>query len=110
MNRWLSVLTRGITDETAHLLKKYSLRASPYTRHRRANLEVELKRYHEKQEAIRQLFEYEESQNLPESERLTHDPYANEPAILEPSPRKKAYVDIRGIESIVRNLKHKGEL
>lgn len=69
-----------------------------------------MKRYEQKQAAIRALFEFEEKHNVPSSERLTFDPYADEPAIPEPSPRKKPYVDIRGVESTVRDLKHRGEL
>lgn len=69
-----------------------------------------MKRYREKEEAIRQLYSYEEEHNIPEEERLTLDAYAGIPEILEPSPRKKPYVDIRGIESIVKDLKYRGKL
>jgi len=69
-----------------------------------------MKRYTQKQAAIQKLFEYEEKHKLPANERLTHDPYKDEPAITVPSPRKKAYVDIRGVESKVRDLKRKGEI
>lgn len=69
-----------------------------------------MKRYREKQNAIEQLYAYKVDHNIPEYERLTHDPYAEIPEIIEPSPRKKPYVDIRGIESTVRDLKHRGKL
>lgn len=69
-----------------------------------------MKRYSEKQKAIATLFDYEEKHNVPEAERLTHDPYADIPEIPEPSPRKKPYVDIRGVESIVRDLKYRGKI
>ena len=69
-----------------------------------------MKRYNEKQAAIRSLFDYEESNGIPENERLTFDPYADISAIPEPSPRKKPYVDIRGVETKVKQLKHNGDL
>jgi len=69
-----------------------------------------MKRYTQKQEAIRELFEYEEKNNIADSGRLTHDPYKDIPEIPEASPRKKPYVDIRRIESKVRDLKHNGEI
>ena len=65
-----------------------------------------MKRYNEKQAAIRKLFDIEESNNIPENQRLTFDPYANIPTILEPSPRKKPYVDIRVIESKVKTFEY----
>lgn len=64
-----------------------------------------MKRYNQKQTAIKTLFDFEESNNIPASERLTFDPYADIPAIPEPSPRKKPYVDIRIVECRVRDLK-----
>jgi len=69
-----------------------------------------MKRYTQKQEAIRELFEYEEKNNIAENGRLTHDPYKDIPEIPDASPRKKPYVDIRRIESKVRHLKHSGEI
>ena len=69
-----------------------------------------MKRYHEKEKAIHTLFEYEEANNIPKNERLTLDPYADIPSITEPSPRKKAYVDIRIIEHRVKDLKYRGKL
>ena len=69
-----------------------------------------MKRYSEKQKAIHTLFDYEETNNIPQNERLTYDPYADIPEIQEPSPRKKPYVDIRIVESKVRDLKHQDEL
>ena len=61
--------------------------------------------YSDREKAIRKLFEYEESHNIPNNERLTYDPYKDIPEIPEASPRKKAYVDIRDVISIVKNLK-----
>lgn len=66
--------------------------------------------YSEKQKYIRELFNYEESHNIPENERLTYDPYKGIPEIPEPAPSKKAYVDIRDIVGRVKNLKYLGEL
>ena len=60
--------------------------------------------YREREEAIKKLFDYEEANNIPNSERLTMDPYADIPEIPEASPRKKPYVDIRDVRSIVRRL------
>lgn len=60
--------------------------------------------YWKREEAIKKLFEYEETHNVPKNERLTVDPYADIPEIPEASPRKKAYVDIRDVIAIVRNL------
>lgn len=69
-----------------------------------------MKRYNEKQKAIKTLFEYEEKNNISSNNRLTYDPYKDEPIILEPSPRKKPYVDIRRVESTVRELKRDDKL
>lgn len=60
--------------------------------------------YWKRQEAIKKLFEYEEKNNIPANQRLTVDPYANIPEILEASPRKKGYVDIREIIEHVKNI------
>lgn len=40
-----------------------------------------MKRYREKEEAIRQLYSYEEEHNIPEEERLTLDAYAGIPCL-----------------------------
>lgn len=66
--------------------------------------------YSEKQEYIKILFVYEESHNIPDSERLTYDPYKDIPSVTEPSPCKKPYVDIRTIVRHVKNLQYSGEL
>lgn len=66
--------------------------------------------YSEKQKYIKELFDYEESHNIPDNMRLTYDPYKDIPTIREPAPSKKAYVDIRAIVSKVKNLKYLGEL
>ena len=66
--------------------------------------------YSEKQKYIRELYNYEESHNAPDSMRLTYDPYKDVPEIPEPAPSKKAYVDIREIVNKVKNLKYLGEL
>jgi len=60
--------------------------------------------------AIKDLFNYEEANNTPEEYRLTTDPYKNIPEIPESSPRAKAYIDIRRIEGMVRDLKYRGEI
>lgn len=60
--------------------------------------------YWEREEAIRKLFAYEEANNIPDCDRLTTDPYADEPLIPEASPRKKAYVDIREVIARVKYL------
>lgn len=60
--------------------------------------------YWKREEAIKKLFEYEESHDIPEDQRLTMDPYADVPEIPEASPRKKAYVDIRDVIARVRDL------
>ncbi len=57
-------------------------------------------------EYIKKLFDYEEENDIPDSERLTYDPYKDEPDIPEASPRKKAYVDIRRIIGIVNDLEY----
>ena len=64
----------------------------------------------EKQKYINLLFMYEESHNIPSNERLTYDPYKDEPSIPEVSPAKKPYVDIRRIVSEVKNLKYLGKI
>ncbi len=69
-----------------------------------------MKRYSEKQKAIHILFDYEETNDIPKNERLTYDPYADVTEIPEPSPTKKPYVDIRNVESKVKDLKHLGKL
>jgi len=69
-----------------------------------------MKRYNEKQTAIRTLFDFEEANDISASERLTYDPYADISVIPEPSPRKKPYVDIRSIESKVKDLRYQGKL
>ncbi|MBR4344693.1 MAG: hypothetical protein IKP88_18660 [Lachnospiraceae bacterium] len=61
--------------------------------------------YWKREQAIKKLFDYEESHNIPKNERFTMDPYADNPAIKEPSPRKKGYVDIRDVIGIVEMLK-----
>ena len=66
--------------------------------------------YWEREKYIKILFDYEEAHHLPDSERLTHDPYADIPEIKEASPRKKAYVDIRAVIGRVKNLKEMGIL
>lgn len=66
--------------------------------------------YWEREKYIKMLFEYEESHNIPASERLTFDPYKDIPEIPEPSPRKKAYVDIRQLIGYVQNLKYNGKM
>ena len=66
--------------------------------------------YSEKQEYINLLFMYEESHNIPSDRRLTYDPYKDDPAIIEPAPSKKPYVDIRTIVSCVKHLRYIGEL
>lgn len=70
--------------------------------------EIKLKHYERKQNAIRELFAFEEERNIPEAERLTYDPYAGNLDALDPSPRKKAYVDIRRVESSVDDLRQRG--
>lgn len=52
--------------------------------------------YWEREEAIKKLYEYEESNNIPDDERLTFGAYAEYPEI-ETSPQKKMYIDIRNI-------------
>lgn len=66
--------------------------------------------YSDKQNYINKLFDYEESNNVPDKERLTYDPYKDNPAIPEPAPSKKAYVDIRSVVSLVRELRYLGKL
>ena len=61
--------------------------------------------YWKREKAIKKLFDYEESHNIPKNERFTMDPYADIPEISEASPRKKAYVDIRDAIGIVERLK-----
>jgi hypothetical protein len=68
------------------------------------------KSYSEKQKYVSELFNYEESHNIPNSMRLTYDPYKDVPEIPDPAPSKKAYVDIREIVNRVKNLKYLGEL
>lgn len=59
---------------------------------------------------INELFNYEETNNVSADQRLTYDQYANVDEIDTVSPRKKAYVDIRDVESVLKNLKHNGKL
>lgn len=72
--------------------------------------ETAMKRYREKQDAIKTLFEYEEKNDIPDEERLTYDPYKDIEEIPDPSPRKKAYVDIRWVEGKVSDLKYQGDI
>lgn len=69
-----------------------------------------MKRATERHETILTLFDYEEKNNVPENRRYTYDANANDPKIPYPDPRKKAYADIRHVESEVKDLKHKGKL
>lgn len=66
--------------------------------------------YWEREKYIKMLFEYEESHSIPDNERLTFDQYKDIPGISEPSPRKKAYVDIRQLIGYVQNLKYNGKM
>ncbi len=66
--------------------------------------------YSDKQKYINTLFDYEESNNVPDNERLTYDPYKDISSIPEPAPSKKAYVDIRSVVSLVRELRYLGKL
>ena len=63
-----------------------------------------------REKIIKELFNYEESNNIPKEQRLTFDPYADVDTIEEASPRKKAYVDIRDVEGKLSYLKHNGKL
>ena len=63
--------------------------------------------YSEREKAINELFDYEETYNIPEDKRLTEDAYAGIPSIPELSPRKKPYVDIRAVIRVVKDLKNK---
>lgn len=66
--------------------------------------------YWEREKYIKILFDYEEANNIPDNRRLTYDPYAGVPEIKNPSPRKKAYVDIRTVIGRVKDLKYNGLL
>lgn len=63
--------------------------------------------YWKREKAIKELFALEEEYDIPENERLTCDPYKD--IDCEPSPRKKAYVDIRDVIHFVGVLKEKGK-
>lgn len=66
--------------------------------------------YKIKEKFINLLFNYEESNHIPDDERWTLDAYKNNPLIDEISPRKKPYVDIRRLIGYVKNLMRGGAI
>ena len=64
----------------------------------------------ERNKYIDELYEYEEENDIPEDERLTYNPYADNPEILGAAAGKKPYVDIRSVIGKVKDLKDMGKI
>ena len=57
-----------------------------------------------REKAIKKLFDYEESHNIPTSKRYTYDQYAKFPGISQVYPRKIPNMDIRRVFARLEEL------